>query len=52
MTRESVETWSKSFIIIDNFIVKFIRNQHLIRILKNNNNNKATKLKYKKDSTK
>ena len=33
MTLESVETSSKSFIIIINFIVKSIRNQHLIRIL-------------------
>ena len=31
MTLESVETSSKSFIIIINFIVKSIRNQHLIR---------------------
>ena len=33
MTLESVETSSKSFIIIINFIVKSIRNQHLIRII-------------------
>ena len=32
MTFESVETSSKSFIIIINFIAKSIRNQHLIRI--------------------
>ena len=32
MTLESIETSSKSFIIIINFIVKSIRNQHLIRI--------------------
>ena len=31
MTLESVETSSKSFIIIINFIVKSIRNNHLIR---------------------
>ena len=30
MTLESVETSSKSFIIIINFIVKSIRNQHLV----------------------
>ena len=30
MTLESIETTSKSFIIIINFIVKSIRNQHLI----------------------
>ena len=33
MTLESIETSSKSFIIVINFIVKSIRNQHLIRML-------------------
>ena len=34
MTLESIETSSKSFIIVINFIAKSIRNQHLIRILR------------------